>query len=486
MSNILDPNQVKGSPPMKEARAISLFSSPGRLLEKAQQMPYWAGAFFLFCAGMGAMLTITYLIRPWMGIDLALGNDAYDGYLQLAQNLLRGFGYVFEPGGHKVFHRPPVYPVLLMPGALLPEVWARIYVAALNSLLLAFAGHFTRKLASEVFNGKTGIIAWAILGFNPFILWSVKNPMAPICQTLAFVLVLFCCWRILVRIGFKPPYAHADWERRQTPAFGLKLWIGSLACFLGAVLCHGTMLADAGLLLGGLALFAAKHGKWRSFAKICALGVAVLIGIAPWTWRNYKVTGIFIPVVGNSGLAYFAGNGHWGIGKPGPFIGEDPRMTALRHAGYYPEDFSEMLEFYGLSDIRWEKEFNKRFVEDAKAHPELLLKKIGLNALEYYFPLIYQFFPPPNSYIRVERDAVPLTLYHLVLVLLGCTGLAYLLRRKEGRIYAVLLLFCWAIYAVPYFPFLSFVGHGLYTFGTIPVLAIAVGVGIARPLVGQS
>jgi hypothetical protein len=436
----------------------------------------------VFLTGMTVMLVITYAIRPLMGIQLPLGNDAYDGYFQLAQNLARGYGFVFEPGGHVVFHRPPLYPVLLIPGTFLAENWARIYVAALNSCLLAGATTLLRSLVATAFGRRAGIIAWAILAFNPFILWSVKNPMAPICQLFAFTWIIFCSFQV-----YRTIVSGSCISWRQA--------MGCAAAFLSGIYCHGTMLVDTALLFVLLGCVAIYRREWRTFRYLVCIAFSVVICVAPWTWRNYKVTGLFIPVVGNSGYAYFVGNAHWGISSMEVHPGEDPRTAGLRFAGYVPEDFTEMLDFYGLKDARWEKEINRRFKEHVKTHPGAFVKKVFFNAVEYYFPIIYYILPPPGSAPDVHSlrksmqdhlEVIPLTLYHLTLIILAFYGLGRIWKNRSTRDLAFGIVFCWAIYAVPYFPFLSFVGHGLYTFGTIPVLAIAVGVGIARPQLGRA
>lgn len=459
-----------------ESSGTHAFTRLAAVLDWIARLPLWTTGILVFLGGMAAMLAITFLIRPWIGIDLKLGNSAYDGYLQLAQNLLKGYGYVFEPGGHKVFHRPPLYPILLMPGALLPEIWARIYVAVLNSTLLALAANILRVVTSSIFDQRTGAAAWAIFGFSPFIVWSVKNPMAPICQTLAYILILFCSLRIYRRI-------------RAGEEISSKLILGTIAAFLFGVFSHGTMLADTSLLILLLGFAAIQKRSWHALRAVLCVTTGMVLCIAPWTWRNYKVTGLFIPVVGNTGLAYFAGNGHWGITAPAQQPGEDPETAALRHAGFHPEDYSEMLDFYGLRDPRWEKEINRRFKENLKNHPGAFTKKLFLNALDFYFPLVYYLFPPANSEadliplkvsIRKHKEVVGLTFYHLTLLTFASCGLVYLCNRRMRGV-AIGLCFCWVIYAVPYFPFLAFVGHGLYTFGTIPILAVAAGVWLARP-----
>src|SRR5687767_9005527 len=83
--------------------------------------------------GCLALLVLPFL-RSRLGIDDALGGRPHDGYVEIARNLASGHGFVFEPNGAPVFHRPPLYPGLLAPIMLLPESWHRALVTLLDVL----------------------------------------------------------------------------------------------------------------------------------------------------------------------------------------------------------------------------------------------------------------------------------------------------------------------------------------------------------------
>jgi hypothetical protein len=263
----------------------------------------------------------------------------------------------------------------------------------------------------------------------------------------------------------------------------IRLHLGLILALFAGAMSHGTMLAAAVCLLVFLAAWAAwnKRADVLRSSVFVALGVAMLI--APWTWRNYRVTGLFIPVAGNAGLAYFAGNAHWGITEPagGP---SEPRYAAdLRHAGLPTNAPAELVQFYGFTSPDWEKIANARMKEHLRAHPGAFARKFCLNALEYYFPVIYRLIPPAGTLWsglplkqrfadhRSFRDVV-LSLHSLVLLALATGGCVALWRIRGLRFVTAGLVLAWAAYALPYFPFLCFVGNQPYTFGTFPVLAI--------------
>jgi hypothetical protein len=215
------------------------------------------------------------------------------------------------------------------------------------------------------------------------------------------------------------------------------------------------------------------------------------LAITPWTWRNYRVTGKIIPVVGNSGFAYFAGNAHWGITKPARQPNETMEESEFRHIGLPPENASTLIEYRGFTEIAPEELTNKRAKEDLKAYPLRFGKKVTLNAFEYHFPLLYYLIPPsgtePSTHRFVERMLtmqekllIPISLINVALVGAALCAL-YSLFRSNQRFPALFLASVWAAYACPYFPFLTAVNHNLYLFGVLPTLSILAAVFVLKP-----
>src|SRR5262245_37983139 len=108
-----------------------------------------------------------------------------------------------------------------------------------------------------------------------------------------------------------------------------------------------------------------------------------------------------------------------------------------------------------------------------------------LNALENYFPITFSLVRNPSgglvdrllsAKLRLARSIFYAGLWLLVLI--------SLLRRPDGRGVEVgLLWFFVACYVLPYLPFLTFVSHSMYNFGSLPCLAIlgALGWRVLRP-----
>jgi hypothetical protein len=423
-------------------------------------------------AATGQVFALAWAVAIVCGMAASLhsnaiiGGEGHDGYLELAQNLVAGNGYVFAPNEHKVFHRPPLYPLLLTPGALLSGPLVRVYIILLNSALFAGTVALLFSFASEFFSKRAATLAAALLLGNPFLLYGVKNPVSAICQMFLFFSVVTLTWRV-----FYSP------RTRTLP----KLLLYTLSLY-ASIMSHGTMLPIAALILGSLFLRALRKRPGPTLGQVCTIAVSLCLLIVPWTYRNYKVTGLFLPVAGNTGLAYFAGNAHWGITLPPRRPGEERADSEFRHAGLPLERRRELMKYYGLTDPAFEKIINKRAHEHLREHPIDFAKKILLNAVEYYFPIVFHIAPPQGSQLDdltlLERikaapgETLPLSLYHLFLIGGAVFGFHTLRRNPAQRPLAHYLAALWILYAALYFPFLVFVGHSLYTYGTLPILSL--------------
>lgn len=393
-----------------------------------------------------------------------IGGEGHDGYLELAQNLVAGNGYVFAPNEHKVFHRPPTYPLLLVPGAALPQSFLHGYIILLNSGLFAGTVALVFSFATKFFSQRVAGAAALLVFADPFLLYGLKNPVSAVCQMFLFTWVVVLSWRF-----------------SQSPPTVPRILVYILVLY-AAIMSHGTMLPIAFLLLVFFLARAHKKLPGPSLSQVFSIGIALVLFIAPWTYRNYKVTGLVIPISGNTGVAYFAGNAHWGITLPPRGFYEDRADSEFRHAGLPVERRRELMKYYGMAAPSFERLINQRAKEHLRAHPLDFARKVALNAIEYYLPIVFYIVPPGGSALdgmsftqRIKispAETLPLSAYYLVLVTSAAFGFKHLLRDPQRRGLAYFLLALWIVYAALYFPFLVFVGHSLYTYGTLPIVSI--------------
>jgi 4-amino-4-deoxy-L-arabinose transferase-like glycosyltransferase len=403
----------------------------------------------------------------------------FDGYIEVAANLARGNGYVFDPGGHKVLHRPPLYIFSLVPGTyLLPESLWRYYAIALNALLLAGAIGIIFSVARPIFGPRITGIAWLIICTNPLLLVRARYAHSGMMQLFAYSGILAMSWLL-----------WRDWRNRRPitvkrgALFGLALLAGALV--------HGTMIAHAFLLFGVFGIASLYRRDWACLRAVAAGVVVFVLLLAPWTYRNYKVSGMFIPVVGNVGLAYFEGNARWGITEPGIQTGETYYDVQVRHVGL-PGPGDSRIRFAGFRTVEDEIFGNAQMKRHLRNHPWDFAEKVLLNAIDYYFPIIYFFHPPHRGFLAeipfTKRLAMRgafvswgISLYNLLLVTPAFAGAIFLLRQPSTRKLAALALLAWAAYVVPYLPFTTSGNTQYYVYGPTPIVSLLAAICLVRP-----
>ncbi len=403
------------------------------------------------------MAMVTIVETTFFGWQKTFGGEVHDGYIELARNISQGNGYLFTPGGPPVFHRPPLYAHLLVPAAATgSEFIERIYVVVLNAFFLAGAAMLVFVAGRRLFGPRHGLIAYALLICNPWLLHTVRNPMAAIVQMALYLTFLCLCAKVVL-------------AERSAPTNKVLLWSLLLAlCSWMTLMSHGVMMLLVPMFLSISAFYALYRREIRAFLTIVIATAIVILATIPWTIRNYEVTGHPIIIAGNSGLSYFAGNAHWGIGMP---YSDDvtPKQALLNHLGI-DDSVDNAMHFYGFTSIDYELRANAAYKRHIKEHPDQFSKKLLLNGIEYYFPAAYYWIGPTNK--QPSFSDLAQTVYFLLFLSLALRGMVRMLNMRKCRVYARIMVGCWGIYAASYLPFLTFVGFSLYNFGTLPFIAL--------------
>ncbi len=441
---------------------------------------------FLFA--LVTSVSICYLIGPYFGLSKSFGGEWHDGYIELARNLLKGNGFVFEPGGPPVIHRPPAYAFALIPVALLPESLQQLGVIVMNAFLLAGTAFLLFQMAQRFFGDAIAKTAVLIFILNPWILWTLKNPIYVIFQLFLYTLFNHLILHIFLQKRELPQ------KQRRKGGISLGITGGIL------ILSHGTMLpivfgVFVVLIFTGLLR---KRKDWLQKGLVATI-LTVLI-MAPWVQRNrvvYEGTGSFVPVTGSAGWVYFAGNSHWGIGDEAiknkltreEKLKEHIFDQILRYAEI-DRPHEEVVHIWGFKDPKMDAMLNKKFIQHVKDHPFLFAKKFLLNAATFYFPVMHSVFLPESHPLSDESflnrvflgsriDTLFISLFYFSLWSFTLIGLVQAWKKdhpdKSSLVYPLGAIF---LYAVPYFPFSVFVGHSHYTFGTHPFLSTLAAYGI--------
>jgi len=426
---------------------------------------FWFG--FGFC--LLTCFSIIFVISPLTGLSKPFGGAGHDGYLEIARSVAKGNGFVCEPGQPPVAC-PPLYPLFLSLMTLLPEGLQRPCLIVFQSAMVGGIAFLVFLIGKSLFSSSIARIAVAIFLMNPWVHWSAKNPMTPVMQSFLYIIFAFLMGRYVFGVlkGLDDPINKKRWH---------PMWL-AIGLVGGALaLTHGSMLPAAFILLFVAFILGLIRRNKRLLATVVMSGCVMVALIAPWTYRNWVVFGRFLPVAGNYGFAYACSLAHWNIsGEHAQRPNESYHASGLRFMGIEGDE-SRYVQYYGLKDPNLDAKFNEKAKEHIRAHPGMFLKKFILNSIEYYFPsLTYPFLAVKHF----SMENLALTVYHLILWGLAVIGFYRIRRQKPEFLHAILVLVVIFLYAVWYWPFITFIGHSLYTFGTMPFLSILAANGFCR------
>jgi len=236
----------------------------------------WGAAIFLSAFAIRFAYVLTDLELPTI-------NDM-GAYSQLAASLVAGDGYVSELEPHHKSLRAPGYPFFL---AAVYSTFGESGLAVLTLHALLGAGtclvvfHLGRDLAGRA----TGVVAGLLCVVNPEALHWTRE------------LVTETLFTFLLATGV---YGGVQLWRT-----GQKRWMAVTGLALGyATLVRANVLLFLPFMVAFLLL--ATHRTWRWRATACAVVVGLFVVVlTPWTIRNYRVHGEFVPVASIGGLSLF-------------------------------------------------------------------------------------------------------------------------------------------------------------------------------------
>jgi 4-amino-4-deoxy-L-arabinose transferase-like glycosyltransferase len=237
----------------------------------------WGLFVFLFGLTVGlAIVLVIFRSHSFVG-------DAPDPYSfgEMGKSIARG-----EPlssHGTMLHRRAPLYPMVI--GALYSVFGERpMAVYLLQCLLMAGTCWLVYDMGRRVFNLRTGILAGGMCALHPLMVRYVL-------LTFLFTLSVWCS----VRFYEKPTVPRGAW-------FGLVA--GFAALTKAVVLLYPGVFVAAMLALRFLFK---RRVAVPSIAAIAVIPLMMLLVIAPWTYRNYQVTGKFVLITTGFNDAFLRG-----------------------------------------------------------------------------------------------------------------------------------------------------------------------------------
>lgn len=233
--------------------------------------------------------------------------ESTDGYYQIAECLASGHGFRTSPLDRPDLRHPPAYPYLL--SLVLRAAGGRHeWLLAMQALLGGLGCLLLAALGRWVHSARLGLLMAAMFAVYP----NALDDSARLLTENLFFVTAFAVMLLLARAAHdRSPLTGAALG----VAWGLSLLTRATLGFLPLALVIGLAFSPA---------HRARAWRWALPALIAGLLV-----VAPWTARNHRVSGRFIPVAAQTWVPVYQG-----IARTHAMIHGDDVVAADRTAAF--------------------------------------------------------------------------------------------------------------------------------------------------------
>jgi hypothetical protein len=347
-------------------------------LNRLWQPRNWA--LLLFALNLAWSLAFCFVIFPRLaGATTGLDPDGYGGAGRV----------LYETGQFNAIDKAPLYPAFVALVSMLTggyRVWtvqvAQCLVAALTCVMLyiifrrtlgepraRWAGlacalypmliWYAPRLWTEVF------LTFILAGFTLTLINLLQNPTIPralLCGALAGVLALSKG----IALVFVPLTLPVLLLR------ATNMWGKLATCPTSR---HVFVVEDAPTRYDNRS----RERAWRWILLFTLVAAALIV---PWTWRNWMVTGQFLPIHANGGYNFYLGNGfarHWG---QAPLSYVDLKALTTQDA----QDIYIALGIDSPIDpLAQDHVLLRAALADMQAHPLLVPQKLAVQSLTFWY-----------------------------------------------------------------------------------------------------
>lgn len=349
-------------------------------------------------------------------------------YWQIAQSLRDGHGMVDELGFRAT--RMPMYPGLLSFFAGYSN--GIVMVKVLQWIIGAMTASLACLLATSIWNLRTGFVAGLLLAFDPFFIFFSSLLLT---ETLFILTFLLLWWEVWTMFGCDPRRTripHRQW---------IILGVVSGICIYVRESTAGIVVITVGLIL----VMHRFHPRSVLGSILCLL--TVIICLAPWAYRNQKVTGHACWLTHRAGISLYDG--------------VKPNATGESDLG----DIKNMEAVQALNEVEWNQYFWDESMAIIKDDPVRIARLAGVKFVRMWNPL-----PNVETYQSLLIRTISV-LWTLPTFLLALTG-TYLLWCMNNQFNRKILL--WLLLPALYYSAIHslFIGSIRYRLGAIPMLEI--------------
>jgi 4-amino-4-deoxy-L-arabinose transferase-like glycosyltransferase len=400
-----------------------------------------------------------------VGKTLRFG-DSYS-YWTIARNLVVDGQYQFGSSESKIF-RAPVYPMVLAPfawcehslGGGFPQ-WPFVLAARLLGCLLGgfvvwLVMRWTRDIAGENASRCSGLLAASYCGAVGMSIFVLSEAVA----TPLIVLSMWLLWRS----------TKGSNEDQRFGGYGLTVGSGiafALACLARPSWGLWPLVAFPFLLIASK-VSSLRELRQRVFSGIVFL-VVVVLAMAPWWVRNFRITGKFVPTTLQVGASLYDG---WHAGASGSSDENMDFSMQTMNRIVQEESMLANRKEQVESTLEWriDRRLNKEAWDWARENPSDVLK-LGLIKFRKTWSPVPQARELSNRWVRWWE-----AISYVLIVILSAMGI-YRLRGDRKRLADGL----WMVLPCVYLAILHmvFVGSVRYRQPGVLVLCGLAGIGLA-------
>jgi 4-amino-4-deoxy-L-arabinose transferase-like glycosyltransferase len=412
---------------------------------KASISRVFSSPFFIAAAALGLRLAILYL--SWRRASPTDAGQPY-GYEtgHIAASIASGKGFssplpFFETG--PTAWLSPIYPYLVAGIFKLGGIFtvkSHAVIQMMNCLFSAVTIFPIYAIAKRSFGAGVAIFSCWLWVFWPAA-WHV--PIADIWDTA--LTALWLAMLFAFTLAMKGECRVATWA-----TYGLLWAIGALI--------NASLLAVMPFLLLWLAWQSRERSlPWFRLSATAAL--VFVLGIAPWTVRNYQVFGKFIPMRSNFKFELWLGN--------------RPPASDMKSFTATPSlDSSEAIIYAQMGEIAYVESKGQQAVTYIRSHPRRMFQATVARAMNYWFEVTDR---PGSSWSQDPSYIKAYTVLNAVFVAFCGLGMFFLWRENQAIAWPFLLVLI-------FYPAVYYITHPLarYRFPLEPILAVLAAHGLTR------
>ncbi|HEC07134.1 MAG TPA: hypothetical protein ENJ12_09790 [Thiolapillus brandeum] len=315
------------------------------------------------------LFIVFFILRAAVALLIDATTDVVkvaDIYEQAARNILAGDGFVGTANNEPIIFRTPAYPYFVAAVYYLFGVGNHLALLMFQAVLDALTGLLIYWTGVKMVNSKAAILAGILFAIYPLSAYYTLRVFPESMFTLGMMAVVAS---LVWSVETDRPYRFLL----------VGLMVGLCALVKPVVMLLAPFI--------GFVMLLRAPASWRRVVRNTALMVVgFVVLVSPWSYRNYLVTGHFIPLATGGGYSMWVGYNLTGDGR------EDDELDEQTRAQFMEERRAISSYYDTTRNISFEEDraFMRNAMESVASHPResfiLTLKKLYRFWFDIYAP----------------------------------------------------------------------------------------------------